>query len=189
MKKKLAVFDLDGTLFDTSEVNCQSYMAAAKEVGYDIDHDKFLKVFIGKNYKDFLPMFGVAQPADVEAIHEKKKRLYPEYLSAATINTSLFDIIRGISAQYIIALATTASKKNAEDILNCFGVRDLFEIFITQDDSCVLKPDPECYLKAMEKAGIGPENTIIFEDSKVGIEAGRRSGAEVYKVTKFTKEY
>ena len=37
----------------------------------------------------------------------------------------------------------------------------------------------------MERYNIKPEDTMIFEDSKVGIEAARRSKANVFIVDKF----
>ena len=44
------------------------------------------------------------------------------------------------------------------------------------------KPDPGCFLKAMEIEGATPDETLIFEDSAVGIEAARRSGASYFVV-------
>jgi HAD superfamily hydrolase (TIGR01509 family) len=48
---------------------------------------------------------------------------------------------------------------------------------ISGDDVERPKPYPDCFLKAMELEGVLPSETIIFEDSAVGIEAARLSGA------------
>ena len=51
---------------------------------------------------------------------------------------------------------------------------------------CKMRPcgtDPGCFLKAMEIEGATPDETLIFEDSAVGIEAARRSGAAYFRVT------
>ena len=40
---------MDGTIFDTSESNYWAYPDAAKKFGYDIEHDRFMKVFVGRN--------------------------------------------------------------------------------------------------------------------------------------------
>ena len=168
---------MDGTLFDTTEVNCRSYIEASRIAGYNIDVDDFKTIYTGKNYKEFLPALGITDFCAMERIHSMKKQLYSQYLYAAKKNLALFDLIYAIRAQYIIALATTASKKNTMDILRYFDVEYLFEIIITQESTNNLKPDPECYLLAMEFAGIGSEHTIIFEDSEVGLLAAKRSGA------------
>ena len=44
------------------------------------------------------------------------------------------------------------------------------------------KPSPECFLEAMRRAGCTPCETLIFEDSPIGIEAARRSGAGYFVV-------
>ena len=47
------------------------------------------------------------------------------------------------------------------------------------------KPDPEGFCKAMDYYKISKDNTIIFEDSDVGIEAAEKSGASVFVVRGF----
>ena len=49
-----------------------------------------------------------------------------------------------------------------------------------------LKPDPECYNIIIEKLQFSPKETVIFEDSEVGIEAAIASGADYIKVNDFT---
>ncbi|MGL5244126.1 MAG: HAD family hydrolase, partial [Sarcina sp.] len=48
---------------------------------------------------------------------------------------------------------------------------------IVYDDGTIKsKPDPEIYLKAIEKIGLKPEQCIVFEDALSGIEAAHRAG-------------
>ena len=44
------------------------------------------------------------------------------------------------------------------------------------------KPAPDCFLEAMRREGCSPRETLIFEDSEIGLEAARRSGASYFKV-------
>ena len=44
------------------------------------------------------------------------------------------------------------------------------------------KPAPDCFLEAMRREGCTPRETLIFEDSPIGIEAARRSGASYFVV-------
>ena len=89
-KYKLLIFDMDGTLFDTSESNYWSYHDAAKQFGYEINHDKFLEVFVGRNYKEFLPMFGITRENELKSIHDFKKTHYKNYISKIKKNDALF---------------------------------------------------------------------------------------------------
>lgn len=183
--KKLAIFDLDGTLFDTKDVNFRAYSKAIQECGYqaDIDYNYYCDFCNGKNYKTFLPvLIPKITPEGMQAIHDAKKRLYTSYLKYAVKNKSLFSLIESIRGEYVIALVTTASRENVDDILKGFRVAGEFDIIITQEDVINCKPAPECFLLAMERAGVMAENTIIFEDSEAGLEAAEASGAHYVKV-------
>ena len=53
-KTKMIICDLDGTLFDTSEVNYQAYKKSLYEIGYELSYSFFIKECYGKHYKEFL---------------------------------------------------------------------------------------------------------------------------------------
>lgn len=187
MREKLAIFDLDGTLFDTRSVNFMAYQKALAEEGIALDREIYETKCNGKYYKDYMPLL-VEHPSEelMERVHNRKKELYPQFLSYAVENTHLFQLIESMKQDYIIALVTTASKQNCQDILAHFGKTDCFEYVLTHNDITKVKPDPEGFLKAMEHFQISPENTLIFEDSPSGIEAARRSGAGILTVVDFS---
>ncbi|MDD3415391.1 MAG: HAD-IA family hydrolase [Lachnospiraceae bacterium] len=182
-KSKLAIFDLDGTLFDTRDVNFYAYQQAMVELGYSLDYDTYTNTCNGKYYKDYLPLL-INHPSEelMEDIHDRKTRYYPEYLDKAKVNEHLFYVMNKLKEDYYLALVTTASKKNTEDILKCFGKLEIFDLILTHNDVEKKKPDPEGFLKAMNFFHINADNTIIYEDSDVGIEAAKRSGASVMGV-------
>ena len=184
-KNKLAIFDMDGTLFDTKDVNYTAYTKALEACGFDveIDYKYYCEFCNGNNYKVFLPQIipGISND-DLKRVHDKKKELYKESLGKARMNQHLFSIIDAIKSEYQVALVTTASLRNVEDILNQFQVRDSFDFLITQDDVKNTKPSPECFLLAMERAGVTIEDTLIFEDSETGLAAAEASGANYVRV-------
>ncbi len=184
-RKKLMAFDLDGTLFDTAGANYYAYRDAALKFGIDMDQATFLREASGKDYKDFLPLFGVHEIKILEQIHEEKKRIYVQYLSKVRINRHLFELIRCVKGEYQIGLVTTASHKNVDCILKTFGVEEYFDFIVAKENVKKIKPDPECFLNAMKRAGVSPEDTVIFEDSRAGIDAAVGSGAMVIKIEKF----
>lgn len=186
MKNKLAIFDLDGTLFDTRHVNFLAYQQVLKEEGFELEEKFYEKECNGKYYKDYLPLL-IENPSQelMERIHKRKKKIYSNFLSYAVENTHLFEIIKRIKEVYNIALVTTASRENCNDIITHFKKHELFQLIITQNDVSNVKPNPEGFLKAIEYFNVTPENTLIFEDSASGIEAGKRSGAKVLAVLDF----
>lgn len=187
-KNKLAIFDLDGTLYDTNRVNYQAYKNALPKVPDYFTYEYFAAECNGKSYKDFLP--GLLQSEDKEVItqvHREKKAGYKKYLSYAVENKHLFTIIQAIAKEYHIALVTTASRENVEDILEYFQRKKMFELILTNDDVDFPKPNPEGFLRAMKHFGVRKEHTIIFEDSKTGIEAAERAGVMFFVTRNFDR--
>lgn len=185
MKDKLAVFDLDGTLYDTRKVNFYSYQKALEKYNVVLDYDFFSKNCNGRHYTEFLPDI-MGSEEHINEVHRDKKMLYSHYLYEAIENTHLFDIIEGLQEQYYIALVTTASRKNCEDILRAYNRHSMFDLILSQEDVVHKKPNPEGFIKAMEYFRIEKCNTIIFEDSDVGVEAAEKSGANVFVVKGFS---
>lgn len=184
MRNKLAIFDLDGTLFDTRQVNYHAYKEALGRQSIELSKEYFFSRCFGKHYKEFLTEI-VGESLLVEKIHSDKKDIYPQMLDKARKNIQLFDLIERIKGNYYIAIVTTASRKNTTDILKCFGYEDYFDLVVTADDITNVKPDPEGFWYVMNRLKITAENTSIFEDSDVGIEAAKATGATVFAVQQF----
>ena len=182
--KKLAMIDLDGTLFDTNEVNYCAYKKALNEKGFELDYDYYKNECNGRYYKVFLPELVNNDESVVEYVHNRKKDLYEKYLNKAIPNEHLFNILNSLKDTYYLALVTTASKKNTYDILNYFHKKELFDLILTHDDIKKSKPDPEGFIKALDYFKIKGEDAIVFEDSEVGIEAALKVGASVFKIEK-----
>ena len=164
----LICVDLDGTLLDTVPANAASYRAALEEMGFTVTDEYYAASCNGGHYTRFLrPLMG-GDPcdADVERVHDRKKELYSDFLDMVRPNT-------------------TGSKQNATEVLEHFGVRELFGLIVTGEDVEKQKPDPEGYCKAMAYFHVTPAETMIFEDSGIGLEAAKASGATVFRVEQF----
>ena len=53
---------------------------------------------------------------------------------------------------------------------------------MSNEDVSKAKPDPEIYIKTMKKMDLHPEECLVVEDNKNGIEAANRSGAHLLAV-------
>lgn len=183
MKKKefLAIFDLDGTLFDTGEVNYCAYRDALLPYNVTLDKEYFVSKCNGRHYTEFLPEI-IGSNQWIESIHKAKKAAYVNNLDKAIPNIHLLNMIYAIKEKYYIAVVTTASRQNTMDILRYFRCDGIFDLIITHEDITHLKPEPEGFLKAMSYFGIDPKHTVVFEDSEVGLFAARATGGSVLVV-------
>lgn len=183
--KKLALFDLDGTLFDTRDVNFHAYRYSLSQENIELNYNYFCNECNGRHYKYFLPELNITDELTIQRIHNCKKNMYSAFLSYARMNTHLFQLIEIMQESYQCAVVTTASKKNTEEILAFFKKQNLFDQLFTQEDIVRPKPDPEGFLSAMKYYAVSSKDTIIFEDSDVGIQAARATGATVMIVGQF----
>lgn len=185
MKKKLLICDLDETLVFTNDINFQAYRMALKEMGYGLTRDAYNKHCIGNSWKYFLPIVApTATNKKVVEIHDRKKNLYKEFVGFGQLNQPMFDLVKELKASHHTAIVTTASLKNSQDVMEYFKLNELFDLVVTGDDVANPKPDPEGLMAAANYFGVGPAETIIFEDATAGIEAALRFGATVFQYVK-----
>lgn len=182
MNMKVIMVDLDGTLFDTRKPNYLAYAEALKEFGYKLDYDYYSQYCNGRHYLDFLPKITTKDPQILAKIHRIKKEKYKSYVHQARLNQPLINMLTTLRSAYKLALVTTASRQNVQDILASFGLMDFFDLILSQEDISHPKPNPEGFNKAMQFFNAAPAECIIFEDSDVGIEAAQRSGCAVFTV-------
>lgn len=186
MKENLAIFDLDGTLFDTDYINYKAYEQALSEHGYSISLDYYARECNGRRYSDFLPPIIGKDKDMMETIHNKKLAAYPLYMHMAKPNIHLWNMIEALRGNYHLAIVTTASRKNCLELLDCFQRAAMFDLIVSQEDVIAAKPNPEGFIKAMAHFEIGAKNTVIFEDSETGIKAAMETGASVFMIRRFS---
>jgi len=60
-------------------------------------------------------------------------------------------------------------------------VSDCFELVVASFDVGMLKPEPEIYRRAAERAGVAPEEVFFTDDIAVNVEAARAAGFEAVR--------
>lgn len=174
---KAIITDFDGTLVDTFEANLRAYQKAFHEVGLKLTAERYRECF-GYRFERFMTAMGIFDDNVTNTIKELKKEYYPEYFEYLKPNTALINLIAGINAMGgMTAIASTARKENLMNAVNYLGIANHFDLIFAGVDVKKGKPDPEIYLKAMSNLGVTPDETLIFEDSQVGIDAAKASGA------------
>jgi beta-phosphoglucomutase len=177
------IFDLDGTLFDSSEANVKAYSLAFQAVGLELDVERYRQLF-GLRFSEMMDAIApAADEATRQKIRSAKAEHYQANLQLVQPNAGLLAFVESAKPHCSTALVTTASRKNVEALLEKFlpGQR-LFDQVVVGEDVKQGKPDPECYLLAASKLAASPKQCLVFEDSEVGLEAARRAGMQTVRI-------
>ena len=77
------------------------------------------------------------------------------------------------------AVGSSAEMRNIRFVFEKCGIESYFQTVVSSEQVTRCKPDPEIYLKAAEALRLRPEECVVFEDARAGIEAGDRAGMKV----------
>jgi len=131
-----------------------------------------------------MSQLGINEVEIKDGIRKEKVRVYPQCFHLLVPNVPLIDFIRKARLSEVkTAIASTAQRENLMNVLNYLELTDLFDEIIAGTGVKQGKPSPEIYLKAMGLLKVSPSETMIFEDSEVGLLAAEASGANFMKIT------
>jgi len=168
------LFDMDGTMLDSSAVVERNWRAWAVRHGVAVD--ELLASIHGVRGEDVVRRFG---PPDLDVAAEAAWLLAADLADVEGIVP-----IAGIEALISSldpatwAVVTSASRNLATLRLRAEGL-PIPETLIAADDVAKGKPDPEGFLKAAAILGVPIDKCLVFEDSLAGVAAARAAGAQV----------
>lgn len=176
-----AIFDMDGTMFDTERLRIDMLKIASKDIyGKEMDDDLLFKSLglsavsaeklAKEQYEENYPYKEIRKRADdLEREHIRS--------NGVPVKNGLYNVLERLKKNGIfIALATSSRREIAEEYLINARVYRYFDILICGDEVKNGKPNPEIFVKAMKEMATEPDNCLIFEDSKNGIIAASESG-------------
>lgn len=180
---RLLLTDFDGTLVDTRLANARAYIATLAEIGIRMEVDHYLANYFGMRCNEFLTTIGIDDPAERERLRLRKIALYPEFFDSLRLNEPLWHFCRAFRAQGgRVWIVSTGSRANIDNVLNRLRLGEGFDGILSGLEIERPKPAPDCFLEVMRREGCSPRETLIFEDSAVGLAAAAASGAAYFHV-------
>ena len=186
---RLIVFDLDGVLLDFCEVHYETLNDAIESVvGAEfrisrLDHEQ---IYNGRSTRAKLRILcdrTSLSDIHIDAIFAQKQVLTTRALENVPSSPTLQALLRRLRSEgYITACATNCIRATLDAALNALGIRDLFAFTLCNEDVTYPKPAPDIYRICQERCKVLPNETVVFEDSEVGLAAARASGSWVVRV-------
>ena len=179
---KAFIFDLDGVLVDSEALRIQTYKELFKN-NFNVQIEMINADFIGKSEESNLNFLieKYSLKADINVLIKQRKILL-EKIAKKKINFNI-PIINFLLLAKKMDLSTAICTNSHRDYLKIIMKRLSptveVDLLLSKEDVKNSKPDPEIYLMASSMLKVGPEECLVFEDSKPGKEAAKNADMDV----------
>ena len=179
---KAVLFDMDGVIYDSMRNHARSWHESMAKFGLDMAPEEAYK-YEGMRGVETIKLIAKRQwgrdLSDNEAakMYEEKAAAFRRCPSAQKM-AGVEELMRRIkdAGLKIVIVTGSGQKSLLERLLNDFAGLVSSELIVTSFDVKRGKPDPEPYLKGLEKAGIQPCDGIVVENAPLGVRAGVAAG-------------
>lgn len=187
---KTVIFDLDGTLADTSGDLIAAANACFRGLGHgDLldDQADALTAFHGGRAMLRLGFSRLQGDFDDREVDRQYPILLDAYAEHIDVKTVLYpgaiDAVEDLrSAGYKVGVCTNKPEGLAQTLLQKLGVRGLFGSLIGADTLPVRKPDPAPYIASVNGAGGDPKQSLLVGDTDTDLKTARAAGVPIVLV-------
>jgi len=179
---RLVVFDLDGTLVDSSRDLADATNALLAELGGARLSLDVVVSMVGEGaavlVKRALERGGL--DPDMPGALVRFLELYDERLLNATRPyPGMIEALAGLGAKFRLAVLTNKPERPTLEILRGLEIRQFFSDVTGGDSAHGRKPNPAGLLDLAARAGVTAAETILVGDSPVDLETSRRAGTRI----------
>lgn len=168
---KAVLFDWDGTLLNSFAADERAYLAMFKALGI-----KFTAEDLARHYHpDWYHVYRAAR------IHRSRwqeaDRLWREAyaLENTTLLPGVRTVLRNLAKRFTLGLVTSGSRDRVCIQLENLQLARHFAVRVCAEDASPRKPHPAPLKRALQLAGLAPEDCVYVGDSPQDIEMARRA--------------
>lgn len=197
------VFDFDGVLVDSEPMHFAALREVAAELGVELDASLYNGVFIGFDDRDAFRALlsmragGAPDPDAIDAslegeVHRLCVRKQGAFDRRAEAGVEplpgVRELLDDLAGRLPLAIASGATRRDIEGILDGLDWRHRFETIVTADDVARSKPDPQTYALAVERLAarttpsVKPSTCLAIEDTSTGLASAVSAGLRTLAV-------
>lgn len=181
MKYKFLLFDLDGTLVDTTEGVLKSAQSALQHFGILVETENLMNFFGPPLKYSFSTLYGLS-----ESDAEKAIKIYTErYNSFGYIESQIFPEISEILTKakekgYILGVATSKPQDQAVEMLKYHSIIDHFDIISGATPDGMISQKHEVIIEALKqlKALEHKDKVLMIGDMRFDIIGAKKTGID-----------
>jgi len=172
------LYDFDDTIVESERIN-DTVFAEVLRSEFDVSLTEAERTFLYG-----LSWTGVFQwLKDHRGLKAERPEVWERFLGRKErfLSTRRLRVAAGIQEMFALpvrqAIVTGSTRGEMRMMLENIGMRPDVVRFIICDEDCTRgKPDPEGYRLALQRLGVDPAETVVFEDSPPGLQAARAAG-------------
>ncbi|MEW0938637.1 bifunctional mannitol-1-phosphate dehydrogenase/phosphatase [Acinetobacter baumannii] len=175
-----AIFDMDGTMFDTERLRFQILQQASQElIGQEFSHEYLMQCLgLSATTAEKLAqrLYGVDVP--YKEIRKRADEMELEHIRkhGVPIKKGLVQVLERLRKSGLrMAVATSSRRAIAEEYLINANVYKFFDVITCGDEVEQGKPHPEIFLKAASQLHLDANQCLMFEDSENGLTSAHTS--------------
>lgn len=181
MKFKGILFDLDGTLIDTSNLIIRSFQHTFNvHYGRSLTNEE-IYAFFGKPLKAAMEHYGPDKVAELTKTYREFNLAHHDQLTTGF--AGIPETIQKLyNAGILMAIVTSKTKNTAIRGLKLFDMDKCFPVVIGHEECQKHKPDPEPVMLALEKIKLAPTDCLMVGDSPFDLASARAAGVKTAAV-------
>ena len=173
---KAIFWDNDGVLVDTERLYFQATQDIMAAAGRPLSEADYLEYFLRQGTGAWHLLDNVSADEVARLRHARNER-YSELLrNEACAIDGVDDVLRQLHGNYTMGIVTSSRRDHFELIHARCDLLRHFDFVLTSDELPRVKPHPDPYLIAIERAGVPAEACIAIEDSERGLQAATAAG-------------
>ncbi|BDY12802.1 HAD family hydrolase [Hydrogenimonas cancrithermarum] len=177
------LFDLDGTLIDSTEAILESFSVAYDTFSQNTPEADEIKALIGYPLDVMFVRLGV-DSAKVDAFVQAYKMHYRKISRQKTVLLpGAKEAVERASGFARLGVVTTKTGRYSRELLEHMGLMHHFEVLIGREDVTHPKPHPEPIHKALASMEASPANTWMIGDTLLDVHAAHAAGVTPYALT------
>jgi len=179
----IILFDLDGTLIDSTEAILESFAVAFKTFGKAVPDDKRIEAEIGHPLDVMFPTLGVDKAEVSEYVHAYKMHYRQISCAKTVLLPEAKEAVELASKHAILGVVTTKTAKYSVELLEHMGLMSYFEVLIGREDVINPKPNPEPIEKALAKLPSDTSDIWMIGDTCMDMLAAKSANVGSVGVT------
>jgi len=183
MKNKIILFDLDGTLIDSTEAILESFAVAFQTFGDAVPNAESIKAEIGHPLDVMFCTLGVNEDKVWDYVNAYKMH-YREISCLKTVLLKDAKEAVELAAKYaILGVVTTKTAKYSIELLEYMELMHYFDVLIGREDVTYPKPHPEPIEKALAKLPSDTSEIWMIGDTCMDMLAAKAANVSAVGLT------